>query len=110
MVREKMLNTDRQTDKHFLNSSQWSPGKLSIIQESMTNSFDPEQPRYYCEIITCDFSVYTMDPPDPYRKFRLMLSAENIRPAYETPFEWRFVGGQIAARYCMLAGQVLMIS
>ena len=31
------------------------------------------------------------------------LKAGHYRPASETPFQWRFAGGQMAALHCMLA-------
>ena len=30
------------------------------------------------------------------------LKAGHLRPASETPFEWRFAGGSMVARHCML--------
>ena len=32
-----------------------------------------------------------------------LIEAGHYRPASETPFKWRFTGGLIVARYCMLS-------
>ena len=34
----------------------------------------------------------------------MLLKADHYRPASETPFKWRFAGGPIVTRDCLLAG------
>ena len=38
------------------------------------------------------------------------VKVSHHRPTNETPFKWRFTGGPIVARYCMLAGMLWFLN
>ena len=45
----------------------------------------------------------------PSKHIHVYITAGNYRPASETTFEWRFAGGPIVARDCILAGKNMLL-